>query len=500
MPGVVTDGDTWADCAGCGQHASIPSGLHYVQLDLGQTYWVDKVKVWHYALDGRTYNATKTQVSEDGTNWVTVFDSAVSGTYAETAAGRTTTFTTQKVRYVRDYTNGNSVNAYDSWVEIEVWGTRTTAYVGNYYEWASDAVAGGIARKYYYAGAQRVAMRQGTGSINFLLGDHLGSTSKTADASGALLGQVLYYPFGDTRVVNGSTATTFRYTGQRQQSEIGLYFYGARWYDSVIGRFAAPDTIVPGAGAPQTYNRYAYTLNNPMRFADSTGHSVDCAVGETNCDAGSVVDPHQEWDLTSYLVSVLRARLRDHRLKAMKTQLAGGAPSTTRGGSDSSAAGNRLSGYFMLFGVESTGAEWDIKQKLNEQRHGVVLCGSTCDYYDPSTLGNIQFGYVAGIAGINKGVGDAAGGILNQIDRLTNGEGVEFGLPPRDDPADQAAVDFGYYLAEHYPGGMTRQQLEHELAISPLTSQFQRPPSDFVPTGPASPGRYRYGPYRYDNQ
>ncbi|MCC7358988.1 MAG: RHS repeat-associated core domain-containing protein, partial [Anaerolineales bacterium] len=128
------------------------------------------------------------------------------------------------------------------------------------------------ARKYYYAGAQRVAMRPGTGSITFLLGDHLGSTSKTADASGNLLGQVLYYPFGDTRVVNGSTATTFRYTGQRQQSEIGLYFYGARWYDSGIGRFAAPDTVVPEAGNPQSFNRYSYSLSNPIKYTDPTGH------------------------------------------------------------------------------------------------------------------------------------------------------------------------------------------------------------------------------------
>ena len=48
--------------------------------------------------------------------------------------------------------------------------------------------------------------------------DGSGRRSDTAGASGNLLGQVLYYPFGDTRVVNGSTATTFRYTGQRQEN------------------------------------------------------------------------------------------------------------------------------------------------------------------------------------------------------------------------------------------------------------------------------------------
>ncbi len=66
---------------------SDPTGLQYVQLDLGQVYSVDKVKVWHYHVDGRTYHNTKTQVSDDGATWYTVFDSAASGEYVETAAG-----------------------------------------------------------------------------------------------------------------------------------------------------------------------------------------------------------------------------------------------------------------------------------------------------------------------------------------------------------------------------------------------------------------------------
>jgi hypothetical protein len=67
---------------------------------------LDRVKVWHYALDGRTWLATKTQVSEDGITWSTVFDSAESGEYVETAEGKTHTFSARPVRYVRNYVNG----------------------------------------------------------------------------------------------------------------------------------------------------------------------------------------------------------------------------------------------------------------------------------------------------------------------------------------------------------------------------------------------------------
>jgi hypothetical protein len=257
---------------------------------------------------------------------------------------------------------------------------------------------------------------------------------------------------------------------------------------------------VPGAGNPQALNRYSYSLSNPLKYIDPTGYSVDCGMGEPNCDAGRIVDPKQKLDLTGYLASALRARLKDQRLKLMQWQLSGGSanyePGTTADRS-ASFAGNLLGGYLGLLNVETTGHEWDIKQKMGKVSEGVVLCGETCDYYDYSVPGNIQFGYVAGIAGIDKRVGDAAGGVLNQIDRL-NGEGADGGCFFCDDPADQAAVDFGYYLAQSYPTGITREQLAHELTVSPLTTKFQRPPSDFVSTHPASPGRNLYGPYDFD--
>ncbi len=51
-----------------------------------------------------------------------------------------------------------------------------------------------------------------------------------------------------------------------------LYDYIARRYDPVLGRFIQPDTIVPDPGDPQSLNRYAYVLNNPIRFIDPSGY------------------------------------------------------------------------------------------------------------------------------------------------------------------------------------------------------------------------------------
>ncbi len=51
-------------------------------------------------------------------------------------------------------------------------------------------------------------------------------------------------------------------------------YYGARFYDPYLGRFISADSIVPDPGNPQSLNRYAYTLNNPLRYQDPTGHFV----------------------------------------------------------------------------------------------------------------------------------------------------------------------------------------------------------------------------------
>jgi len=67
--------------------------------------------------------------------------------------------------------------------------------------------------------------------------------------------------------------TTFRYTGQREEADIGLYYYGARWYDPGLGRWIQPDSIIPEATqGVQAWDRFAYTNNNPITYNDPTGH------------------------------------------------------------------------------------------------------------------------------------------------------------------------------------------------------------------------------------
>jgi RHS repeat-associated protein len=106
---------------------------------------------------------------------------------------------------------------------------------------------------------------------SWLLNDHLGGTAHTLSGT-TETGEVRYRAFGATRFSSGTTPTTYRFTGQREEAALGLYYYNARWYDPALGHFLSPDSIVPAAGNALDYHRYAYVRFNPLRYTDPTGH------------------------------------------------------------------------------------------------------------------------------------------------------------------------------------------------------------------------------------
>ena len=90
---AVTGTKSWVtdnDISNSNNYVSYPSGTRYIQIDLGQVYTdLDSIIVWHWHFDGRTFQDVITQVSEDGTNWITLFNSEIDGRYAEVAEGKT---------------------------------------------------------------------------------------------------------------------------------------------------------------------------------------------------------------------------------------------------------------------------------------------------------------------------------------------------------------------------------------------------------------------------
>ncbi|MBE7529111.1 MAG: hypothetical protein HS099_05200 [Ardenticatenaceae bacterium] len=127
----------------------------------------------------------------------------------------------------------------------------------------------------------------GSNTLYYLHSDHLGSTSLATNTSGNVISgsTARYYPFGDWRTEPLANLTDRGFTGHLHNNigsgsdDIGLVYMAARWYLPALGRFASADTIVPNPANPQSWNRYSYTLNNPLKYVDPSGHCWGFASG-----------------------------------------------------------------------------------------------------------------------------------------------------------------------------------------------------------------------------
>ena len=99
----------------------------------------------------------------------------------------------------------------------------------------------------------------------------------------------LHFPRYLDPSITESGSEDYRYTGKPEDPS-GLYYYGARYYDPLIGRFTTRDTVFGGLGDPQSQNRYAYCRNNPHKYIDPTGHWW-----ETALDVGMLIIDANEY-------------------------------------------------------------------------------------------------------------------------------------------------------------------------------------------------------------
>jgi RHS repeat-associated protein len=115
----------------------------------------------------------------------------------------------------------------------------------------------------------------GTNVLQYYHPDHLTSSSIQTDSTGAVIQHYEYSAFGQSRYTQSSTAfpVSRRYTRQILDEDSGLYFYNARYFDPQLARFVEADTFIPDFGDPQSWNRYTYVLNNPLRFTDPDGNA-----------------------------------------------------------------------------------------------------------------------------------------------------------------------------------------------------------------------------------
>ena len=152
-------------------------------------------------------------------------------------------------------------------------GDKTTYYVSADYEEVWQGGERIEVVKHYLSGGQKVATRDEDG-LKYVYPDHLGSSSRMADADGNQIKAIWYLPFGGDARETGEAKARYRYTG-KEKDDTGLYYYGARYYDDALGRFMAADSLLPDVYDPQQLNRFAYVRNNPIRLNDPSGHQAE---------------------------------------------------------------------------------------------------------------------------------------------------------------------------------------------------------------------------------
>jgi RHS repeat-associated protein len=110
-------------------------------------------------------------------------------------------------------------------------------------------------------------MENAVGIKTYLHGDALGSVVASFSGTGSLKTLRSYDSFGNFDESGSQANFPYAFTGREWDSETGLYYYRARYYDPRIGRFISEDPIGFSAGV----NFYAYALDAPTRWRDPFG-------------------------------------------------------------------------------------------------------------------------------------------------------------------------------------------------------------------------------------
>ena len=151
-------------------------------------------------------------------------------------------------------------------VEKSVGATKTRFYYGGLQRLGDYSSAGALQQRYVYGiGMDEVLIKVTSAGVKtYYHGDHQGSIIAITNNTGAVTNRYKYSPFGESPSMAG---TTHGYTGQRFDSESGLYYYKYRYYSPRLGRFLQPDPI----GFADGLNLYTYVQNSPLNLIDPLG-------------------------------------------------------------------------------------------------------------------------------------------------------------------------------------------------------------------------------------
>ncbi|WP_369928840.1 RHS repeat-associated core domain-containing protein [Xanthomonas sp. NCPPB 2632] len=106
-------------------------------------------------------------------------------------------------------------------------------------------------------------------TVTYYYTDQQGTVLATADAAGNVLSNTDYRPYGT--ISRGTPVEGPGYAGHVEDTDSGLVYMQARYYDPSVGRFLSVDPVTTKAGTPTEFGRFTYTANDPIGKVDPDG-------------------------------------------------------------------------------------------------------------------------------------------------------------------------------------------------------------------------------------
>jgi RHS repeat-associated protein len=226
-------------------------------------------------------------VTADAHNWI----HAAAPDYQYDAAGNMTFDATSSLSYTFDQENrvlgaAGYTYTYDGDGNRVIKANGTAASSGTLYWYMTPGVvaesnlAGTLKSEYIFFDGERVARKDfPANTVAYYFSDHLKTASVITDAAGTIKAESDYYPWGGELQFVNNDSNDYKFGGHKRDTETGLDYMGARYYNNPLGRFITPDwaakpVAIPYAllGDPQTLNLYAYVGGNPASKTDPDGH------------------------------------------------------------------------------------------------------------------------------------------------------------------------------------------------------------------------------------
>lgn len=247
----------------------------------------------------------------------------------------------------------------------------------------------------------------------YLHRDYQGSIVAITNASGDVVEKRLFDAWGSIVKVQDGAGNTLAgltvldrgYTGHEHLQSVGLINMNARLYDPKLHRFLQPDNYVQDPSNTQSYNRYAYCVNNPLKYADINGEFFWIPI-----IIGAVIGGVGNWIAHG-------AQLNMEGLKAFGIGAGAGALAGIVGPAAFAAVGGGAAGAGgFIAGAASAGLGASLSQ-------AVLSVGNNIAFGDPLMSGKDM---ITGIA-----FAALLGGTINGVIALNNGNTFWRGTPPR---------------------------------------------------------------------